>query len=198
MDRHNFTISEQDAGQRLDIYLAEKIEDISRAAVQRLISGGMVMVDGEEAKANYRLKAEQMVQAVIVPPEEPSLEPENIPLDILYEDEFLIVLNKQPGLVVHPATGHSSHTLVNALLYHCEELLDTLGDGVTVEALIDPAFGFLFQRFGHIKIGLTDAQVDGVFDFLRQIKDLSYPGSINLGGTFRQHVHRHQYGYSHV
>lgn len=107
-------------GKRLDVYAAER-ENITRSAVQKLIETGMITVNGIAMPKNYKLRAEDDVE--IVRPEASELEdvlPENIPLDIIYEDEYLVVVNKPKGMVVHPAAGNPNGTLVNALLYHCK------------------------------------------------------------------------------
>jgi 23S rRNA pseudouridine1911/1915/1917 synthase len=106
------------SGSRLDRYLAQHLPDLSRAAIQRLIEDGFVLVDDKPRKASYRVQSgEKMV--VRVPPPEPTVaRAEKIPLDILYEDDDLIVINKPAGMVAHPAAGHASGTLVNAILAH--------------------------------------------------------------------------------
>lgn len=112
--------SAQENGQRLDKFLDEMLPDFSRSYLQKLIKGQHVTVQGQAVKPNYRLKAEDEIHIQI--PDEVKLDitPEDIPLDILYEDQDLLVVNKPKGMVVHPAAGHYSGTLVNALLYHCE------------------------------------------------------------------------------
>lgn len=115
-------VAPQEAGQRLDTWLAQRLPQTTRSQVQRWIRAGRVLVDDVPRKPAYRLRSGEEVQ-VEVPPSEPSaLQPEPIPLDILYEDEALLVLNKPRGLVVHPAPGHPTGTLVHALLHHCPHL----------------------------------------------------------------------------
>ena len=110
----------QESGERLDKFLDEMLPDFSRSYLQKLIKGQHVTVQGQIVKPNYRLRAEDEIHIEI--PDEIKLDitPEKIPLDILYEDQDLLVINKPKGMVVHPAAGHYSGTLVNALLYHCE------------------------------------------------------------------------------
>ena len=110
----------QESGERLDKFLDEMLPDFSRSYLQKLIKGQHVTVQGQTVKPNYRLRAEDEIHIEI--PDEIKLDitPEKIPLDILYEDQDLLVINKPKGMVVHPAAGHYSGTLVNALLYHCE------------------------------------------------------------------------------
>ena len=110
-------------GLRLDIWLSEQELGLSRSAAQKLIENGYVRVNGQTIKKNYKTGNQDEVEVVIPEPEEILLEPEDIPLDIRYEDADVIVINKPKGLVVHPAVGHPNGTLVNALLYHCRESL---------------------------------------------------------------------------
>lgn len=114
-----YTAEQQDTGKRLDVYLSEMLYDQSRSAVQRLIEKNMATVNDLPVNKNYKLKDGDRVSVSIPQPEAIDIQPENIPLDILYEDRELIVVNKPQGMVVHPAPGHYSGTLVNALMYHC-------------------------------------------------------------------------------
>jgi 23S rRNA pseudouridine1911/1915/1917 synthase len=110
------------SGTRLDVFLTQEKLGLSRAFVQRLIGDGNILVNGKKIKSSYKIRGTEEIQLEIPPPEKLSLEPENIPLDIVYEDSDLLVVNKKAGMVVHPAAGNYSHTLVNALLYHCKDL----------------------------------------------------------------------------
>ena len=115
-------------GKRLDVFVVEHCPELSRSHVQKLIEQGMVLVDGAQRKANYKLRGTEEVQ-VSVPEAEPiTAAPEDIPLDILYEDKDIIVVNKARGMVVHPASGVYSGTLVNALLHHCQDLSGINGE----------------------------------------------------------------------
>ena len=120
----SFTAADSDAGQRLDIFLTEKLAPLTRSHVQKLIKDGLISVDGAPARGNRRLKRGETVEAEIPEPKEAEILPEDIPLEILYEDEDVILINKPKGLVVHPAAGHEEGTLVNALMHHC-------GDGLS-------------------------------------------------------------------
>ncbi|HID87253.1 MAG TPA: RNA pseudouridine synthase, partial [Anaerolineae bacterium] len=111
-----------EAGERVDKYIAERLPDLSRSLVQRLIREGRVTVKGAATKASYRVEEGDEIVVRVPPPEEAELEPEPIPLDVVYEDEDLIVVNKPAGLVVHPSHGHRKGTLVNAILAHCPDL----------------------------------------------------------------------------
>jgi 23S rRNA pseudouridine1911/1915/1917 synthase len=123
----SFTATESDAGSRLDTFIVARLSPLSRSRAGRLIRSGHVTVNGRIKKPGYVTKSGDVVRSDI-PPEEPIVcAPEPIPLSILYEDNDVIVLNKPPGLVIHPGAGHRSGTLVNALLFHCPDLA-TVGD----------------------------------------------------------------------
>ena len=107
---------------RLDVFLSEKLA-LTRSSVQKLIESGNVTVNGTIPGKSYKLKSDEKIAVVIPEPEPLSVEAENIPLDILFEDEYLLVVNKPKNMVVHPAPGNYSGTLVNALMYHCKESL---------------------------------------------------------------------------
>ena len=117
-----FTIGPDQAGTRLDAYLASQIEGWSRARLQRLIENEDVLVKGKVAKPSYKLREGDEIEVELVAPATEVFTPENIPLDIVYEDETLVVVNKPAGLVVHPAAGTPSGTLANALAYHFQKL----------------------------------------------------------------------------
>lgn len=104
---------------RIDAFLSEHLEELSRSYVQKLIKNGGVLVGQKPVRASFRVKEGDRVILSLPDEREPDIQPEDIPLDILYEDEDLLVVNKPKGMVVHPAPGHMEHTLVNALLYHC-------------------------------------------------------------------------------
>ncbi|MFZ5596463.1 MAG: RluA family pseudouridine synthase [Bacillota bacterium] len=117
-----FNVGDSDSGQRLDLFLSGERTDLSRSHIQRLIGDGLAEVNGRPAKAGHRLKQGDTVVLRIPPPVELVVQPEPIPLDIYYEDYDLLVINKPRGMVVHPAPGNHTGTLVNALLYHCRDL----------------------------------------------------------------------------
>ncbi|MCD6379716.1 RluA family pseudouridine synthase [bacterium] len=120
---YEFVVDEESVGDRIDLYLGGQIPELSRSRIQKAIKSGEVLIDGGEVKkAAYRVSDNERISLKFTPPEPMKALPEDIPLSIVYEDKFLIVLDKPPGLVVHPAPGHWSGTLVNALLYHCDDL----------------------------------------------------------------------------
>lgn len=160
------TAGPEDAGKRLDAWLAERLPDCSRARVQALIKAGCVGREGGAARPRTPVSPGMTVSVAIPPPEPCALRPEPIPLDVLHEDRDVVVVNKPPGLVVHPAAGHASGTLVNALLHHCGDLagvggelrpgivqrLDKDTSGVMVVAKNDRAMEALVGQF---KAGLV-------------------------------------------
>jgi 23S rRNA pseudouridine1911/1915/1917 synthase len=122
-----FAASAADAGKRLDSYLATKIEGWSRARLQRLIEDEDILVNGHAAKAAYKLRAGDELEVDLTQAPVAAFSPENIPLDVVYEDDVLVVVNKPAGLVVHPGAGISSGTLANALAYHFAQLSERAG-----------------------------------------------------------------------
>ena len=120
---YRFVVDDEGGGERLDSFLSAGIPELSRSRLQKSIKAGDCLVDGEVVvKPSFRLKEGSIVELSFSPPSPISVEPEPIDLDIVYEDDWLVVVNKAPGMVTHPAPGHPSGTLVNALLYHCEDL----------------------------------------------------------------------------
>ncbi len=122
MDNHKIQINEEQKGHRLDKILSLINEEWSRSQVQQWIKSGNVLVNGTSSKANYKCQEGDVIEVTIEEPEELDVTPEDIPLDIYYEDADVIVVNKPKGMVVHPAPGHTSGTLVNALMHHCKDL----------------------------------------------------------------------------
>ena len=116
-------ISATDNGERIDKYLSEKFSEYSRSYIKGLIDDGRVSVSGKTVKSSFKVFNGAAITVNIPPLKEVEIIPENIPLDILYEDEDVILINKPKRMVVHPAAGHYTGTLVNALMYHCKENL---------------------------------------------------------------------------
>lgn len=120
-------VEEEGSGERLDKFVSTYDPDWSRVRVQEWISEGLVTVNGQPKKSNYKIRAGETIEISVPPVEELQVEAENIPLDIVYEDEDVIVVNKPRGMVVHPGAGNYTGTLVNALLYHCKDSLSGIG-----------------------------------------------------------------------
>jgi 23S rRNA pseudouridine1911/1915/1917 synthase len=156
-----FRVDAHAAGDRLDRFLAAQLPRLSRSRLQALIKEGHVTLGGKPAKPGEKVRTGALITLTEPPPEPTLLEPEAIPLDILFEDADLLVLNKPPGLVVHPAAGHARHTLVHALLAHCTSLsgiggeqrpgivhrLDKDTSGCLVVAKTDTAHAHLSRQF---------------------------------------------------
>ena len=123
MTNVQFIADESSEGMRLDRYLTEKIPDHSRSFIQNIISKGLVTVHGRSEKSAYKVMNGDPIEVEMPELKDPEIFPESIPLDILYEDDDLLVVNKPKGMVVHPAQGHYSGTLVNALMFHCKDSL---------------------------------------------------------------------------
>jgi 23S rRNA pseudouridine1911/1915/1917 synthase len=161
MERVTLTVDAETAGQRLDHFLVARVGGQSRSQIQRLIKDGQVLVGGRPCKPNYAVRAGDEVALEIPAPVDPEPAPQDIPLDVLYEDADVIVINKPAGMVVHPAPGHDDGTLVNALLHHVDDLsgvggelrpgivhrLDRGTSGVMVVAKHDAAHRELSRQF---------------------------------------------------
>ncbi len=157
----NFLVSDSDAGMRLDSYLTSLISGWSRARLQNLIEDEEVLVNGQPAKAAYKIRAKDEIEVDLTPAPAETFTPENIPLDIVFEDDSLVVVNKPAGMVVHPGAGISSGTLANALAFHFAQLssqggslrpgivhrLDKGTSGLLVAAKTEAAHENLAQQF---------------------------------------------------
>ena len=121
MDQKLIQASAEHSGIRIDRFLSEQLPEHSRSYIQKLIKDGQVSIGGKAVKSNYKIAGTEEISLLVPDQVLPDILPEDIPLDILYEDQDLIVVNKPKGMVVHPAAGHYSGTLVNALMYHCKD-----------------------------------------------------------------------------
>ncbi len=160
-EEHSFEFVVMEEGERVDRYIADKIRALSRNAVQRLIDEIEIVVNDAEVQKSYLLQVGDVVSVHIPPPKPTALEPEPIPIDVIYEDEDILVVNKDAGIVVHPGAGHRSGTLVNAILAHYPDIegvggerrpgivhrLDMDTSGVMVVAKNDRALRYLQRQF---------------------------------------------------
>lgn len=128
-------IKAEDGGIRIDKFLADELPGLTRSHIQKLIKEEMISVNSYPVKANYKLNPGDEIFVRIPEPELPDIVPENIPLDILYEDQDILIINKPKGMVVHPAPGHYTGTLVNAVMYHCKDNLSGI-NGVTRPGIV--------------------------------------------------------------
>jgi len=159
--RHLFCVNEADSAQRLDAFLVLQNQNLTRSRVQELIRSGFVRVNHLHSKPGYRLKPGDHVEVTLPPPQPLRLDPESVTFELIYEDSWLIVVNKPPGIVVHPAPGHFTGTLVHGLLQHCTDLsgiggvmrpgivhrLDKDTSGLMVVAKNDAAHAYLSAQF---------------------------------------------------
>ena len=118
-----YLVPEEAAGTRIDKFLADACPDLSRSFLQKLLKESSVTADGKAVKSSFKVNGGETIAFEVPKPQEAAIEAENIPLDILYEDSDVILVNKPKGMVVHPAAGHYTGTLVNALMYHCKDQL---------------------------------------------------------------------------
>ncbi len=119
----NLIAEPEDKGTRIDKYLSQELEDVSRSRIQKLLDDGDITVDDKCVKSNYKLNGTEHITITIPELIVPQILPENIPLNIIYEDDDVILIDKPKGMVVHPAAGHYTGTVVNALMYHCRDNL---------------------------------------------------------------------------
>jgi 23S rRNA pseudouridine1911/1915/1917 synthase len=126
--KEKFMVLEDMEGERLDMFVTENLEDISRVLVQNLIKADKVLVNGKPLKASYHLRLGEEVEVELPEPAGVDIAAQNIPLEIIYQDEDLVIVNKPKGMVVHPAHGNWDHTMVNALLYHIKDLSGINGE----------------------------------------------------------------------
>ena len=123
----NLIVTTEDKDIRIDKYISSKLENISRVAVQRMIENGDILVNGKVVRTSYKIQESDKIEITLEEPKEAHLKPEDIPLDIVYEDNDILVVNKQKGLVVHPGNGNPNGTLVNAIMAHCKDSLSGIG-----------------------------------------------------------------------
>ena len=127
MEKREYKVDKEFAGIRLDKAISDKDNNLSRAMVQKLLDDGKILVNGKKAKASYKLNINDIVEIEKVEAKEVDIKPEDIPLDIIYEDNDILIVNKQKGLVVHPGNGNPDGTLVNAIMARCKDSLSGIG-----------------------------------------------------------------------
>ncbi len=189
-------VDEARAGERLDRIIAEKADELTRSYAQKLIKEGHVKVDGYVVEdKNFKLQSKQTIEIELPEPEALDLEPEDIPLEIVYEDDDLLVVNKPKGMVVHPAPGNYRGTLVNALLHHCGESLSsinvTIRPGI-VHRLDKDTSGLLIvakNDFSHKSLATQIKE----HSFSRQYEAVVYGSLKNDSGTIDAPIGRHKH-----
>ena len=189
-------VDEARAGERLDRIIAEKADELTRSYAQKLIKEGRVKVDGRVMEdKNFKVRPGQALEIELPEPEALDLEPENIPLDVVYEDDDLLVVNKPKGLVVHPAPGNYRGTLVNALLHHCGERLSSINGTIRpgiVHRLDKDTSGLLIvakNDFSHKSL----AEQIKEHSFSREYEAVVYGSLKNDSGTIDAPIGRHKY-----
>ena len=127
MEEKNFIVTEQNEGTRLDTYVASLNLSMSRSMVKKLIGSNKILVNDKIQKDSYKVKMNDNIKIFMEEPEESDIKPEKIPLNIVYEDKDIIVVNKEKGMVVHPGNGNTEGTLVNAIMEYCKDSLSGIG-----------------------------------------------------------------------
>ncbi len=192
MNKIYLTVTDEFAEQRADKYISDNTE-LSRSFAEELLENGNCLVNGSKCKKNYRIKVGDVIEITLPDMEEPEILPENIPLDIVYEDSDLLVVNKPKGMVVHPAAGHYSGTLVNALMYHCKDSLSG------INGVIRPGIVHRIDKdtSGLLIVAKNDTAHNGLAE---QIKVHSFTrryeavvlGGIKENGTVNAPIARHK------
>lgn len=182
----------KDSEKRIDIFLTERV-DRTRSAVVLLIEGGAVKVNGQSVKKNYKMKPGDEVEVELPEPTELNLEAENLPVDIVYEDEYLLVVNKPQGMVVHPAPGNYDGTLVNALLWHCKDSLSSI-NGVIRPGIVhridkDTSGLLIVAKTDEAHLGLAEQIKE--HSFLREYVGIVYGGLREKEGSIAKPIGRH-------
>ena len=193
IDTELFTVGDEFNSERIDKFLSSAIENMSRSAAQKLIDDGNVRVNFLIVSKNYKVKTGDKVAVVVPEPKVLEAKPENIPLDIRYEDSDLLVVNKPKGMVVHPAAGNYDGTLVNALLYHCKGSLSGIGGVIRpgiVHRIDKDTSGLLIvakNDMAHVSL----AEQIKAHSFTRQYQSVVYGKFKNKDGTVDAPIGRH-------
>ena len=193
VDAFIFTVDDTQAGERIDIFLCANITTLTRSAVQKVIDSGTVTVGGIAVTKNYKVRVGDKIAVQIPQNRELDVEPQNIPLDIRYEDDDLLVVNKPKGMVVHPAPGNPDGTLVNALLYHCKGSLSGINGVVRpgiVHRIDKDTSGLLIVAktdFAHISL----AEQIAAHAFSREYQTVVYGRMNTESGTVDAPIGRH-------
>ncbi len=193
VDAFIFTVDETQAGERIDKFLCANITTLTRSAVQKVIDSGTVTVGGIAVTKNYKVRAGDKIAVQMPQNRELDVEPQNIPLDIRYEDDDLLVVNKPKGMVVHPAPGNPDGTLVNALLYHCKGSLSGINGVIRpgiVHRIDKDTSGLLIVAktdFAHLSL----AEQIAAHSFSREYQTVVYGRMNTESGTVDAPIGRH-------
>ena len=193
INAHIISVAPEKAGERIDKIICGAIDSLSRSAVQKIIDEGGVSVGGVIISKNYKVRANDMIKLIVPEAKELEVTPENIPLDIRYEDRDLLVVNKPKGMVVHPAAGNYDGTLVNALLYHCKDSLSGINGVIRpgiVHRIDKDTSGLLIvakNDMAHISL----AEQIKAHSFTREYQSVVYGRMKNESGTVDAPIGRH-------
>lgn len=191
---YSFTVQPELVGERIDKFISVNVEELSRSASAALIDSGSVTVNGKNIAKNYKTRIGDQITVNVPEPKELETEPENIPLDIVYEDSDLLVVNKPKGMVVHPAPGNYSGTLVNALLYHCKDSLSgingVLRPGIVHRIDKDTSGLLIVAKNDKAHIGLAEQIKE--HSFTREYEAVVYGKLKDPTGTVDAPIGRHK------
>ncbi len=191
---YSFTVQPELVGERIDKFISVNVEELSRSASAALIDSGSVTVNGKNIAKNYKTRIGDLITVNVPEPKELETEPENIPLDIVYEDSDLLVVNKPKGMVVHPAPGNYSGTLVNALLYHCKDSLSgingVLRPGIVHRIDKDTSGLLIVAKNDKAHIGLAEQIKE--HSFTREYEAVVYGKLKDPTGTVDAPIGRHK------
>ena len=193
INAHIISVAPEKAGERIDKIICGAIDSLSRSAVQKIIDEGGVSIGGVIISKNYKVRANDMIKLIVPEAKELEVTPENIPLDIRYEDRDLLVVNKPKGMVVHPAAGNYDGTLVNALLYHCKDSLSGINGVIRpgiVHRIDKDTSGLLIvakNDMAHISL----AEQIKAHSFTREYQSVVYGRMKNESGTVDAPIGRH-------
>lgn len=193
INAHIISVAPEKAGERIDKIICGAIDSLSRSAVQKIIDEGGVSVGGVIISKNYKVRANDMIKLIVPEAKELEVTPENIPLDVRYEDRDLLVVNKPKGMVVHPAAGNYDGTLVNALLYHCKDSLSGINGVIRpgiVHRIDKDTSGLLIvakNDMAHISL----AEQIKAHSFTREYQSVVYGRMKNESGTVDAPIGRH-------
>lgn len=191
---YSFAVESEQAGERLDRFLSVQIGDVSRSSIVKLCDMGNVLVNSKPCGKNYKIREKDVITVTVPEPKEMEAKAENIPLDIVYEDNDLLVVNKPKGMVVHPAPGNYSGTLVNALLFHCKDSLSgingVLRPGIVHRIDKDTSGLLIVAKNDKAHIGLAE-QIQ-VHSFSREYEAVVYGNLKNPQGTVDAPIGRHK------
>ena len=187
------SITKEQVNMRIDKYLSDMLPDISRSYIQKLLADGNILVNDTMVKSNYKLGTGDEISVNLPEAKEPDIVPENIPLDIVYEDEDILIVNKPKGMVVHPAAGHASGTLVNAIMYHCKDHLSTI-NGVLRPGIVHridmDTTGLLVVCKNDLAHQSLAEQLK-VHSITRKYQAIVYDNIVEEQGTIQQSIGRH-------